>query len=64
MLCEILTSFSGAMGSFSRGGTAEVGDKYVEELTRIGWVKPVGKKPPKKRNATKKPGDVPEGEGD
>ena len=62
MKCEILTSFSGVMGSFSVGVTADVPDDHVAELASLGWVKPLGKAP--KRKATKKKADTPAGEGD
>jgi len=62
MKCEILTSFSGVMGSFSVGVTADVPDEHVSELASLGWVKPLGKAP--KRKATKKKAETPAGEGD
>mgnify|MGYP006402944915 FL=1 len=62
MKCEILTSFSGVMGSFSVGVTADVPDEHVAELASLGWVKPLGKAP--KRKATKKKAETPAGEGD
>ena len=63
MQCEILHAFSGVMGSYSVGEVADVADEWVPELSKLGWLKPVGKAP-KTRKATKEKGSVPNGEGD
>jgi len=62
MKCEILHAFSGVMGSFSVGEVADVADEHVPELSKLGWVKPIGKAP--KRKAVKKKAEVPAGEDD
>mgnify|MGYP005836990255 CR=1 FL=1 len=62
MKCEILTAFSGIMGSFSVGTTADVPDEHVPELQKLGWIKPLGKATTRK--ATKKKAETPAGEGD
>ncbi len=62
MKCEILTSFSGVMGSFSVGVAADDPDEHVAELASLGWVQPLGKAPTRK--AAKEQDETTAGEGD